>query len=198
MNLIPSTDFQRLVRAASFMTMILAAPLAGQPAGPRVGPGRNVSAPVLPLPESQARALQYMREEEKLARDVYHLLHEKWQLMVFKNISASEESHFQAIGVLLARYQLEDPAADKPEGVYADPALTTRYAQLMAKAAASIKDSLEVGLLIERTDISDLENAVAATDRFDIKRVYSNLMNASFRHLEAFEANLELLGNLSY
>ena len=47
-----------------------------------------------------------------------------------------------------------------------------------------MEDALEAGVLIERQDIADLEKAIAATDRFYIKRVYSNLINASFKHLE--------------
>lgn len=37
--------------------------------------------------------LLYMREEEKLARDVYITLYEKWGIPVFNNISNRESDH---------------------------------------------------------------------------------------------------------
>jgi len=133
-----------------------------------------------------------MREEEKLARDVYQFLFDKWQLNIFKNIAAAEESHFVAVGGMLTRYNVSDPAADKPAGVYSNADLNTLYAQLTAKGATSVADAFEVGILIEKADIADLEKAIAATDRVDIKRLYTNLMNASYNHQEAFEANHEI------
>jgi hypothetical protein len=162
------------------------------------GPGRGpvAVAPVLPLPEDQAKTLQFMREEEKLARDVYQQLYEKWQLTVFRNIAESESMHFQSVGTLLTRYQIDDPAANLPAGVYRDARLSALYSELMAKGNASAKDALEVGVLVEKTDIADLEASIAITDRTDIKRVFTNLMNASYSHLEAFEMNLELVCNL--
>jgi hypothetical protein len=38
-----------------------------------------------------------MREEEKLAHDVYMTLYEKWGQQIFKNIAASEETHTNAV-----------------------------------------------------------------------------------------------------
>lgn len=138
-----------------------------------------------------------MREEEKLARDVYQQLYEKWGLAVFTHIAASEEAHFTAVGRLLSRYNVPDPAANQPAGTYNDPALTRLYAELMAKGNTSVAAALEVGVFIEKTDIAELEKAIAASDRPDIKRVYTNLMDASYNHLEAFETNLELACNLA-
>lgn len=130
--------------------------------------------------------MQFMREEEKLARDVYKALFDKSQLVVFQNITTSEDIHFNAIGTLLARYGVADPA-QAAAGVYSDPALNALYNQLMAKGLQSAQDSLEVGVLIEKKDIADLETALKATAKFDFKRVFNNLMNGSYNHLDAFE-----------
>jgi hypothetical protein len=134
-----------------------------------------------------------MREEEKLAYDVYQQLGEKWNLNVFRRIALSENRHATAVADLLTRYGIKDPAQDSPAGVYSDPALNILYSQLMAKGSLSIKDALEVGVLIEKTDIADLESAMKETVKPDIKRVYSNLLRGSFNHLEAFETSLEFL-----
>jgi hypothetical protein len=51
-----------------------------------------------------------------------------------------------------------------------------------------------VGALIEETDIDDLAVEISSTSLRDIKRVYSNLMQGSMSHLEAFISNLAMLG----
>ena len=50
---------------------------------------QSVEEPVLEgdLSDAEILGLQFMREEEKLARDVYVSLYEQWGLMPFKNIS---------------------------------------------------------------------------------------------------------------
>lgn len=153
--------------------------------GPRPG-----VAVVAATPE-EAGVLAYMREEEKLARDVYRLLYEKWGLTVFDRIGASEERHFQAIGNLLARYGVEDPAKADVAGVYVNETLKKLYAELVSKGSVSAKDALEVGVLIEKTDIADLEKSMTATVKVDVKRVFASLMEASLAHQEAFETSLE-------
>ena len=133
-----------------------------------------------------------MREEEKLARDVYAELYAKWKLRLFDNIGRGEERHYDAIGVLLARYGVPDPSRNLPAGVYTDAGLNSLYASLIAKGLASVKDALEVGIAIEKQDIADLESAVKETDRTDVKTVYTNLMAGSLSHLESFEHVLEV------
>lgn len=195
-NNFPALHRNWLPAMAACVTLFAVAPVVAQGPGRGPGPASGLAAPVLPLPEDQAKTLQHMREEEKLAHDVYQQLYEKWQLTAFKNIAASEEVHFRAVGNLIARYGIVDPAAAGTAGVFADPALAALYKQLIDKGSLSVKDALEVGVLIEKTDIADLEKAIAASDRVDIKRVYTNLMNASYSHLDAFETNLELACNL--
>ena len=55
----------------------------------------------------------FMREEEKLARDVYLTLYDAWRLAPFANISVSEQKHMNAMLLLLRKYGLPDPAAGK-------------------------------------------------------------------------------------
>lgn len=170
------------------------------PALPQNGPQRGPFNPrtpiaVQPATAEEIRSLTFMREEEKLARDVYRFLYERWSYVEFDRIAAAEQQHFTMIGNLLTRYSIPDPAAADTPGVFADPNLTALYAELTTKGAVSMKDALEVGVLIEKQDIADLEAAVGTTAKYDIKRVYTNLMAASHNHLAAFEAALELAAN---
>jgi hypothetical protein len=176
---------------AVLLAVVLLAPAYAQNGFGGNGPGQGTGATVQPATEAEAQSLAFMREEEKLARDVYQQLYEKWNLTTFRNISASEEQHFKAVGTLLTRYGVADPAADTQPGIFVDKTLTELYSQLMAKGTLSLKDALEVGVLIEQTDINDLKTSLGATAKFDIVRVYTNLLSASFQHLDAFETALE-------
>ena len=46
---------------------------------------------ILTLPDSETVTLKFMREEEKLARDVYLYLFDVWGQWIFENIAASEQ-----------------------------------------------------------------------------------------------------------
>lgn len=185
--------------ALILLACALAIPSFAQGFGPGPG-GAGGTCPSCPAVEPATAAeiqwLKFMREEEKLARDVYQFLYKKWQLAVFDRIAASEEQHFQTVGALLVRYKIEDPVTADTSGVFTDQRLAAMYAELTAKGAASMKDALEVGVMIEKADIDDLSKAVLETAKWDMKRVYANLSAASFSHLDAFESYLEILAAL--
>ena len=170
------------------LVFVLGAPAVAQN-GPQAngkGPGPGIASAGEPLTAEETAVMLYMREEEKLARDVYQYFFEKWNLVIFENISASEDQHMNAIVRKLDRYGVSDPGADYPAGVYANQELNQLYATLTAQGAVSAQAALEVGVFIEETDISDLEEALVRTDKLDVKRVYTNLLNGSYNHLEAF------------
>jgi len=137
--------------------------------------------------------LTYMREEEKLARDVYIVLYDKWRLAIFNNISQSEQTHMDAIKTLLDRYGLPDPAKAEV-GAFTDPGLQAIYDTLIAQGSLSEVEALQVGVTIEETDIDDLGVAIDAATRKDLKSVYNNLLQGSLNHLKAFVSNLAKYG----
>jgi len=146
------------------------------------------------LSEGEINSLTYMREEEKLARDVYLYLHDKWGSRIFDNISVSEQTHMDAIKTLLDRYGLDDPAAGNDLGVFDNPELQALYTQLIEGGSGSLIAALKVGVFIEITDISDLTVGIAETERRDIEKVYTNLRKGSQNHWDAFCSNLVKLG----
>jgi hypothetical protein len=143
------------------------------------------------LSDAEIEGLLYMREEEKLARDVYLMLYEKWGMRILQNISGSEQTHMDAVKALLDRYDLEDPAAGTDVGVFTNPTLQELYDQLVDEGSQSLADALRVGAAIEEIDILDLEERIAQTDNSDIQLVYENLMRGSRNHLRAFVSTLE-------
>jgi hypothetical protein len=147
--------------------------------------GQLFAAALSPAEES---SLLYIREEEKVARDVYIALYDKWGLIILDNISRSEQTHMDAIKTLLDRYDLEDPALGP--GLFGNQELQNMYDELVAMGIVSVIDALNVGVTIEKIDIVDLKNALAITVHKDIKRAYLNLMAGSEKHLAAFESVL--------
>jgi hypothetical protein len=97
----------------------------------------------------------------------------------------------EAVLRLIERYGLEDPAAGKAQGVFADETLQGLYDELVAQGEQSLSAALRVGAAIEEIDILDLEAYISQTDRTDIQRVYESLARGSRNHLRAFVGNLE-------
>ena len=85
------------------------------------------------ITDAELEGILYMREEEKLARDVYLTLYEAWGVPIFQNIARSEATHMEAVNTLIDRYGLADPAAAEV-GVFTDPTLQGLYDQLVADA----------------------------------------------------------------
>jgi len=144
------------------------------------------------LSEKEIEGLLFMREEEKLARDVYIKLYEKWSLMPFKNISKSEQVHMDAVLTLLNKYNLDDPAEGNEIGVFKNKELQELYDQLIDRGLKSATEALHVGALIEEVDIIDLQRIIDEdVDNEDIEFVLTNLKRASGYHLRAFVRNLK-------
>jgi hypothetical protein len=135
------------------------------------------------LTTEEVAGLLFMREEEKLARDVYNQMYALWGLRVFQNIASSEQNHMDQVKLLMDRYGLASPALDP--GQFSDPKLQALYDQLITQGSVSLEEALKVGSLIEQTDINDLQTRLAQTDNADIQFVYNNLLNASNNHLRA-------------
>jgi len=140
------------------------------------------------LSQEEIKGLLHMREEEKLARDVYLTLYNKWKLPIFLNIARSEQRHMDAIKYLLEKYGLKDPIAKNEDkiGYFSNPEFQKLYKDLVNQGSKSLIDALKVGALIEELDIKDLKDHISKTDNKDIAFVFQNLMKGSRNHLRAF------------
>ncbi len=169
------------------------------PASAGNGPGNNAGMTCISVPagaqisESEAASLSFMREEEKLARDVYQNLYAQWQDVVFNNIATSEQTHMDQIKCLLDGYGLPDSALDEV-GRFNNSDLQTLYDSLIERGQTSLIEALRVGGLIEEVDIKDLQQAISETEVVEIQMVYNNLLKGSENHLRAFTGRLEQLG----
>jgi len=150
--------------------------------------------PIESLSEAELAGLLYMREEEKLARDVYLTLYDIWGLQIFSNIAQSEQTHTEAMRDLLVKYNVADPVTDNSVGVFTNQELQNLYNQLTTQGVISLEEALTVGVIIEELDIRDIQAEINQTDNADIVLVYENLLRGSRNHLRSFMSQLESQG----
>lgn len=147
------------------------------------------------LTDEEKAGLLQMREEEKLARDVYAALFDKYNVSIFNNISKSEQTHTDAVALLLTRYALEDPVTDDSRGVFKSSQMLSLYNSLLEKGYVSENEALLTGIEIEELDIYDLIQLEKQIDQNDdIASVYTNLKKGSRNHLRAFYKKISAAG----
>ena len=137
-------------------------------------------------------SILFMREEEKLARDVYEQLYETWGVRVFSNIARAEQQHMNAVLGLIDDYDLTDPV--QGPGDFANEELQELYDDLVERGSTSLEEALRVGALVEEVDIVDLIESLDKTDDAQIAFVYERLLEGSYNHLRAFVGQLDRLG----
>lgn len=150
-----------------------------------------------PLSAAEQQHLRYLREEEKLARDVYNAMHKRYGQRIFSNIPKAEQRHMDAVLQLLTAYGLDDPAKKKP-GRFRNRELQKLYDELVKQGASSREEAFLAGALIEETDILDLQTAIRQTDKEQIRSVLEMLLGGSQRHLNAFVRNYEAVSEKPY
>ncbi len=148
------------------------------------------------LNQQEKDAILYMREEEKLARDVYDSMYAKWEVNPFGNVRQSEQTHMDRMKTLFTTYRLEDPVErnNDKHGVFANTLLQEYYTQLVSFGSQSLSEALKVGAKIEELDIADLETRINQTQNKDIVATYNYLKMASENHLRAFVRRLKMQG----
>ncbi len=147
------------------------------------------------LTQSDKDGLLLMREEEKMARDVYDYFFDAYGLQVFDRISNSENRHMTSVLTLIEYFGLSDPSQEQA-GVYTNPEIQDLYNKLI-EAGNSVENALTTGAYIEEYDIADLEELLKATTNEDITMVYTNLLKGSWNHLKAF-TNILLNYGITY
>lgn len=144
------------------------------------------------LTDEAAATLQFMREEEKLAHDVYLLFSEMYagqaaHSKIFAQIAESEQRHTDAVKGLLEEYGIVDPAAATAAGEFENDELQDLYGTLVELGTVGFTEALSVGIIIEQKDMTDIVDAIEVSAAYaDIVKVYSNLLTGSEHHLSAF------------
>lgn len=133
-----------------------------------------------------AAMLQAMVAEEKLAHDVYVTLGDLYSVRSFDAIASSEARHQSAVRYVMAAHDVVDPTVGDPVGTFDDPAVQRLFDDLVEQGSTSLTAAAQVGITIERMDIADLDEALAADPPADVARVLASLRSGSEKHLAAF------------
>lgn len=141
----------------------------------------------------EVEGLLWMREEEKVAGDLYAIFYDQYNLRIFGNISRSEDSHMAAVLYLLDTFNIEDPVQDEL-GKFTNTDLQKVFEDLKQAGEVSLVEALKVGAYVEELDILDLEQQLELVENEDIRLVYENLLRGSRNHLRAFSRVLERNG----
>lgn len=148
-----------------------------------------------PLTELEKNDLLFLREEEKLARDIYIYAYTKYQNTVFNSISQSEQKHMDNVLSILNQYSITDPASTQI-GVFNNAALQSLYNQLKSQVDISASESLKVGATIEELDINDIDDFIANTSNSQLLNMYEKLNCGSKNHIRSFTSQIISSGNV--
>ncbi len=166
------------------------------------------------LDANEKTHLMFMREEEKMARDVYLKLGMMYpDSRIFGNIDDSEQIHTNAVKDMIEKYGLEDPNTNDNIGEYTGEEygwyFTNKYNDLIERGSISKFEALYVGAYIEELDMIDIEQCPAVivevenginnvsecgktyTDNDDIVQLYTFLLKGSNNHLASYVKNIE-------
>ena len=164
----------------------------------------------------------FMREEEKLARDVYITLGDLYpEAIVFSNIDDAEQQHTTTVKNKLAKYNIDDPNTDDTVGAFTGEDygwyFIEKYDLLVAWGEKSELDALYVGAFIEELDMLDIvqcpkvivdtqkkikdssDCGLNYTDNSDLQSMLESLLEGSKNHLRSYVGNIEAVsGECSY
>jgi len=147
------------------------------------------------LTDAEIEDITYMRQEEKLARDVYLTLYNHYVeidpifAQIFGNISESEQRHMDSVKGLIDKYGLEDPVTNDAVGSFSNPIFVELFEKLVDLETVNKCGALSVGIFIEETDIADIEAALNHVTARDVSRVFNNLLSGSYNHWNAFTSH---------
>lgn len=158
--------------------------------------------------------LIFMREEEKLARDVYLTLGTMYpDSDIFGKIDDSEQTHTTAVKAMIEKYGLEDPNTNDNIGAFTGEDygwyFTEKFNLLVERASISELEALYVGAFIEELDMMDINQCPMVivetdngiddvsecgkiyTDNADVINLYTSLLDGSDSHLAGYVKNIE-------
>jgi hypothetical protein len=142
------------------------------------------------LSAQEKEGLNFIWEEEKMARDLYTSLYEKSKLTIFRDLARSEQSHMDQARAIIDKYALNIPGKDE-QGVFQNQTLQKVYDELLAKGLSSDQDALNAAATLEEISIIDLMKELNATHAEDVKAMYQGLLAGSQKHLRSYVTDLK-------
>jgi len=173
--------------------------------------------PMSTLTQDLKDAIAHMGNEERLAYDVYLNLYQYHsqanELFPLYNIATKSESvHIETVRSIVNRYNIQHteltnvtnpvansstPISDMPSGKYDITKIQDLYNNLYSKGQNSKQDALEVGCMVEVTDINDLDKYIQMAkdaNAQDVEAAFEFLRKGSYNHYWAFDKALKDMG----
>ena len=129
--------------------------------------------------------LTEMREEERMARDLYTQLAASSGEAIFTRIAGAEQRHLDAVERLMTSQGMSPEAAGTTVGRYAVGEVQAAYTRWLSQGRASDQAAYKVGVELETWDIAELKTMEVPSDTTGA-RVVAALLNGSEHHLTAF------------
>ena len=152
------------------------------------------TVPSQPLSDAETAAILYAREEEKMDRDAFRVFDGLYAPEAFTKMAASEQTHMDAVGLLIAKYGLADPVTNDATGVFSEPAILAIYQSFLDQGDDSVNAGLAAGAGTQEMAIRDLGNGLSVVDNRDVECVFLNLQKGARNHLRRFVDLLENRG----
>jgi hypothetical protein len=144
------------------------------------------------LTADEIEFLYAVREDEKVARDLYAAFFEKYKLKAFENLSKAEINHIRAVELLMDYYEIEYPEAGD-YGKFTDPARQQLYDSLLLKGETAL-EAFKVMAQLEEDNIVSYLKVLEDIDNDNIGIVIENLERASENHFKATIRQITALG----
>lgn len=141
------------------------------------------------LSAEEEASLIFMRQEEKLLRDVYTVFSQTWEIKIFDQFKQAEQRHMDAIERLLNKYSITDPVTSDEIGVFDDPQFQQKFNDYTAQGIISISEAMSAAQTMEQEAIEVIINYLLYVDNSDIFKVYTNLKTASEVHLTSINSH---------
>ncbi|MBN1322563.1 MAG: DUF2202 domain-containing protein [Methanotrichaceae archaeon] len=138
-----------------------------------------------PLTAQEVEGVTYIREEEKMARDLYREFGSIHNLSIMNATANSEQNHMDAVKVLIDRNGIADPVVEA-RGAFTASSFQEIYENYSATGQASPEEALRIACSIEEMSITDLSSRLNETDSEEIRVTYVGLLEGSKKHLRSF------------
>lgn len=145
------------------------------------------------LTANEIEFLFAVREEEKLARDVYAKFYEFFEARPFAIIGKAEENHIAAVERLFYFYSIEYPKVGEA-GVFENSERQAYYNELIAKGD-SVLGAYKAAAYLEERDIADYKAVLNDITNPNIKMVIEHLYRGSINHFKAMLRQIDALGS---
>jgi hypothetical protein len=133
-----------------------------------------------------------VREDEKVARDMYFSFFGKFGLKPFENIGKAEDNHIKATEKLFDYYEIDYPTLSE-NGKFEDAIRQKLYDSLLLKGTPEL-EAFKVMALLEESNIVEYGEVLKTIVNPNIKIVIENLAMASANHFKAAIRQITALG----